>query len=66
MEDIFELEEKLAALQEEHKALDVLIEALRNKPPVNFLELKRLQKKKLGLKDQIQQIKSDMIPDIIA
>ncbi len=66
MEDIFELEEKLAVLQEEHKALDLLIEELRNKPPVNFLELKRLQKKKLGIKDQIQQIKSDMIPDIIA
>lgn len=66
MEDIFELEEKLASLEGEHKSLDDHIERLRNTPPVNFLELKRLQKKKLGLKDQIQKIKSDIIPDIIA
>lgn len=66
MEDIFELEEKLTSLEEEHKQLDDLIEGLRNTPPVNFLELKRLQKKKLCLKDQIQKIKSDLIPDILA
>jgi len=66
MEDIFELEEKLASLEDEHKSLDDLIDRLRNKPPVNFLELKRLQKKKLYLKDQIQKVKSDIIPDIIA
>lgn len=66
MEDIFELEEKLATLQDEHKSLDLHIEELRRTPPVNFLEMKRLQKKKLYLKDQIQKIKSDIIPDIIA
>jgi hypothetical protein len=66
MEDIFELEEKLVSLESEHKKLDDLIDHLRNKPPVNFLELKRLQKKKLSLKDQIQKVKSDIIPDIIA
>ena len=66
MEDIFELEEKLAKLESEHKDLDTLIEDLRTTPPVNFLELKRLQKKKLCLKDQIQHLRSDIIPDIIA
>jgi hypothetical protein len=66
MEDIFELEEKLATLEREHKELDTLIDTLRATPPVNFLELKRLQKKKLCLKDQIQHLKSDIIPDIIA
>lgn len=66
MEDIFELEEELARLEDEHTSLDKLIEQLRNTPPVNFLELKRLQKKKLSLKDQIQKIKSALIPDIIA
>jgi len=66
MEDIFELEEKLASLEDEHKSLDDLIDRLRDTPPVNFLELKRLQKKKLCLKDQIQKVKSDLIPDILA
>lgn len=66
MEDILELEEKLAELEREHKDLDEVIDRLRNTPPVDFLQMKRLQKKKLLLKDQIQHIKSDLIPDIIA
>ena len=65
-EDLEELEEKLAALEREHKDLDEIIERLRNTPPVDFLQMKRLQKKKLMLKDQIQRIRSDMLPDIIA
>ncbi|MCI5060041.1 MAG: DUF465 domain-containing protein [Alphaproteobacteria bacterium] len=66
MEDIDELEEKLIELEREHKDLDDVIERLRNTPPVDFLQLKRLQKKKLSLKDHIQRIKSDILPDIIA
>lgn len=66
MEEIEELREKLATLEQEHKDLDEVIERLRQTPPVDFLQMKRLQKKKLFLKDQIQHIKSDLIPDIIA
>lgn len=66
MEDIEELQEKLVELEREHKDLDEIIDRLRGTPPVDFLQMKRLQKKKLFLKDQIQQIKSDIIPDIIA
>ncbi len=66
MEDIEELEEKLVELEREHKDLDEIIDRLRNTPPVDFLQMKRLQKKKLFLKDQIQRIKSELIPDIIA
>lgn len=66
MEDIEELQEKLAELEREHKDLDEVIDRLRQTPPVDFLQMKRLQKKKLLLKDQIQHIKSDIIPDIIA
>jgi len=66
MEDIEELEEKLVELEREHKDLDEIIDRLRNTPPVDFFQMKRLQKKKLLLKDQIQQIRSDLIPDIIA
>ena len=66
MEDIAELEEKLVELQHEHKDLDDIIDRLRNTPPVDFLQMKRLQKKKLQLKDMIQTIKSELTPDIIA
>jgi len=66
MEDITELEERLVELEHEHKDLDQIIDRLRDTPPVDFLQLKRLQKKKLWLKDQIEKIRSDMLPDIIA
>lgn len=66
MEDIEELEEKLVLLEREHKDLDDIIDRLRNTPPIDFFQMKRLQKKKLMLKDQIQRIKSQIIPDIIA
>lgn len=66
MEDIEELREKLAELEVEHKDLDEVIDRIRETPPIDFLQMKRLQKKKLFLKDQIQRIKSEIIPDIIA
>jgi len=66
MEDITELEEQLVELEHEHKDLDDIIDRLRNTPPIDFFQMKRLQKKKLMLKDQIQKLKSQIIPDIIA
>ncbi|MAZ76382.1 MAG: hypothetical protein CMH31_03670 [Micavibrio sp.] len=66
MEDISDLEERLADLEREHKDLDDVIDRLRETPPVDFLQIKRLQKKKLHLKDLIQRIRSDLLPDIIA
>ncbi len=66
MEDIEELEERLVDLQREHKDLDEVIDRVRQIPPVDFLQVKRLQKKKLQLKDEIQKIRSAIIPDIIA
>ena len=66
MEDIEELEERLVELELEHKDLDEVIDRLRETTSVDFLQMKRLQKEKLFLKDQIQRIKSEIIPDIIA
>ena len=66
MEDITDLEERLADLEREHKDLDDVIDRLRETPPVDFLQIKRLQKKKLHLKDIIQRMRSDLLPDIIA
>ncbi len=66
MEDIDDLQEELAALEREHRELDEEISRLIASPPVNLLMIQRLKKKKLCLKDQIQKIKSNILPDIIA
>jgi len=66
MDDIEELEERLIELQHEHKDLDDIISRLLETQPVDFLQVQRLKKRKLQLKDDIQKIKSSLIPDIIA
>lgn len=66
MEDIDDLQDELAALEREHRELDDEINRLVSTPPVDLLQIQRLKKKKLGLKDQIQKIKSNILPDIIA
>ena len=66
MDDITDLEEKLASLEAEHRDMDDVIDRLMQTPPVDFLQLQRLKKRKLALKDQIEQIRSELIPDIIA
>ena len=67
MIDQEELEAKLAEYRMEHKALDEMIErALESDQPINLLHMQQLKKKKLWLKDMIQKIESDLLPDIIA
>ena len=66
MEEIAELEEKLAEYQREHKDLDNIINEMMLTPPVDFIQLQRLKKKKLWLKDIIGKLESDLIDDIIA
>lgn len=57
---------KLETLKSEHRDLDEVIERLTEKPPFDQLQLQRLKKRKLGLKDQILRLESQLIPDIIA
>ena len=61
-----ELRARLAILMEEHSDLDQVVSKLMTTPPVDFLQLQRLKKRKLALKDEIQKIESELIPDIIA
>ena len=56
----------LAALQAEHRQLDERIQLLASEPTGDQLELARLKRRKLMLKDQIQLIVDATIPDIIA
>jgi hypothetical protein len=66
MEDEDDLREKLIELKHEHRDLDDIIDRLMQHQPVDFLQLQRLKKRKLTLKDMIQKIESQLLPDIIA
>lgn len=57
---------RLAYLRTEHRDLDAAIDALRSKPGPDQLQLARLKKRKLKLKDEIAMIEDQMVPDIIA
>ena len=65
-EDERELKAQLARLRQEHRDLDVAIEALHNAPGSDILQIQRLKKRKLHLRDQIIQIEDQLTPDIIA
>jgi hypothetical protein len=58
--------EVLAILKAEHRRLDGEIELLRISGNCDQLELARMKKRKLALKDEIQEISDRIIPDIIA
>jgi hypothetical protein len=59
-------QEVLAFLKEEHRRLKEEIELLRLSGNCDQLELARMKKRKLALKDEIQQLADRIIPDIIA
>jgi hypothetical protein len=56
----------LEALKAEHRQLDEQIQLLSAEPTGDQLELARLKRRKLMLKDRIQRIIDSNIPDIIA
>jgi hypothetical protein len=64
--DIEALKAKLAALKTEHRDLDDVIARVVERGPFDQLQLQRLKKRKLMLKDQISKIESELLPDIIA
>lgn len=59
------MKERLHELREEHRAMDSAILALQEQSG-DALQLARLKKRKLVLKDQIQWIEDRLTPDIIA
>tara|TARA_B100001057_G_C22428960_1_gene786667 strand:- start:346 stop:546 length:201 start_codon:yes stop_codon:yes gene_type:complete len=58
--------EVLKNFEEEHRDLDEILIQLQEKNTVNFLQIQRLKKRKLILKDKIIDIKNKLEPDIIA
>ena len=61
-----ELRELLARLRAEHRDLDSEILAQEGSPAADQLLIKRLKKRKLALKDRIQSVEDQLLPDIIA
>jgi hypothetical protein len=64
--ELFRKFEKLRQLRIEHRDLDDVIARLSLDIHVDEIQLKRLKKRKLMLKDQIERFESQMIPDLNA
>lgn len=65
-ENTEEIRRQLAELQSEHRDLDDVIDRIAADPLQDQLQLQRLKKRKLVLKDQITKLENQLIPDIIA
>ncbi len=61
-----ELEAQLARLRQEHRDLDSAIEALEVSPGRDIIQVQRLKKRKLVLRDKIGFIEDQLTPDISA
>jgi hypothetical protein len=61
-----ELRGQLARLQQAHRDLDAAIAALQDSPGSDLIQLQRLKKVKLQLRDRITFIEDQLTPDIIA
>jgi hypothetical protein len=65
-EEKAQIRSRLHALETEHHDLDDVISRLAADPTQDRLQLQRLKKSKLLLKDQIQRLRARLIPDIVA
>ncbi len=64
--EVFKNREQLKELRVAHRDLDDVINRLAEDPVVDQLQLKRLKKRKLYLKDSITRLESQLIPDLNA
>ncbi len=65
-EDPADIAHHLAELKLEHRALDEAIQRLQQDPSADDLQIRRLKKRKLMLKDAISRLESKLIPDLDA
>jgi len=61
-----EIAEKIQELVVRHRDLDMAIEALIESGKSDVIQIQRLKKQKLFLRDRISRLEDDMLPDIIA
>ena len=64
--DVEAVKLRIAALKDEHRDLDDAIARLAEQVPANNINLQRLKKRKLALKDLITRLENSLLPDIIA
>ena len=64
--DIEDIKRRLIELQIEHRDLDAAIDRLSSQSGVDELQLRRLKKRKLQIKDSIVQLEMRLVPDIPA
>lgn len=64
--DDLDSRQELARLRLEHQDLDAAIEALQGSGRADHLQMQRLKKRKLGLKDRMSDLEDQLLPDIIA
>lgn len=60
------LRSRLFELRAEHRALDAAVDALHSAGPLDLVQLARLKKRKLALKDEVTWLEGRLRPDIIA
>ncbi len=60
------LRQRLSQLIEEHRDLDDVIARIEESAPFDQIQLKRLKKRKLMLKDEMARVENLLLPDIIA
>lgn len=61
-----EIRARLLELRQQHQDLDAAVSALEARPMVDQLQIARLKRQKLLLKDQIVKLENELRPDIIA
>jgi hypothetical protein len=61
-----EIRQELAELRQEHRDLDAAILALAESPKPDTIQIQRMKKRKLSLKDRIASLDDRLLPDIIA
>ena len=64
--DNVELEQRLEELRTQHRDLDEAIDAMIEMGKRDMIQVQRLKKQKLALKDRINKIENALLPDIIA
>ena len=66
LEDEDHIRKRLEQLQLEHRDLDDVIARLSDEAPFDQLQVQRLKKRKLMLKDELSRLEAQLVPDIIA
>lgn len=64
--EIDDIVRRISLLRQEHRDLDAAIDALLSGTSADQLQIARLKKRKLRLRDEISLLEDQMIPDIIA